>query len=356
MASEEMSMSALRLCLLGTGKINCKHLKIVRKLRSDAEITVASRDRARAEAFHRQHGLAGAFASYDEALRSPEVDVVLIGTPPSNHRELVEACLDGGKSALIEKPVFQSYADLAALYPRMRDAAGLYMVAENLHYAPFHRRLKALCDPERLGQPLFLDLVKLGRSKPAGWRADAAEMPLGALHEGGVHWIRRLLDLALCFDGDGVDAMSESIVDVSCYGPERPLTAAPHEDTSMVVARHGSGLTSRLLHSWALPWRFIVADASKLVCERGAIYFDARGLWGRYYDEGGQRVLLPNLADAGGYTAMWRDFIECWESGRRPELDLAHIVFDFAYMDAAYRSRASMRPERLDLSPLHAAS
>lgn len=342
---------ALKLCLLGTGKINVRHLKIVRRLRPEAEITVASRSQATAEAFRRSHGLEGAFGSYEAAIASPNVDVVLIGTPPSNHAELVEACLQARKSALIEKPVFNSLAELNALYPRMRDADALYMVAENLHYAPFHRRLKQAAAPEQLGPPIYLDLNKLGVSKVSGWRADPQEMPLGALHEGGVHWIRRILDLAAVYDGDR--ELEGSILDVQCFGPDAPLHEVPREDTSIIVARHRSGLVSRLIHSWAVPWRFIVGNSSKLVCQRGALFFDARGIFGRAYGPDGQRLLLPNIADAGGYQAMWADFIECLEQGRQPELTLEHILLDFAYMDAAYRSRHSGRPETLDLSALH---
>ena len=40
-------------------------------------------------------------------------------------------------------------------------------------------------------------------------------MPLGALHEGGVHWIRRLLDLAAAFE----PMQRDHIVDVFAMGP-----------------------------------------------------------------------------------------------------------------------------------------
>ena len=236
-------MSAPGICFLGTGKINVRHLRIVKRLRPGLSLGVASRHADSAEAFRRRHGLKRAFASYAEAIASSEVDAVVVATPPRYHAEAVELCLRHGKSALIEKPVFGSFQEFERLYGPMRDHAGVMMVAENLHYAPFFRRLKALLDPARLGQPLYLDLIRLGRSSPSGWRADPAEMPLGALHEGGVHWIRRLLDLAAVFEPDPLD----SIVDVSCFGPPAPICNVPGEDTSLVVARHRSGLTSRHL-------------------------------------------------------------------------------------------------------------
>ena len=117
-------------------------------------------------------------------------------------------------------------------------------------------------------------------------------MPLGALHEGGVHWIRRLLDLASVFENGQVD----HVVDVYGVAPPAPVTPTPGEDTMMITARHRSGLTSRLLHTWAAPWRFLPFDASKLLLENGALYFDARGVYGRLTRPPGGRSSGPTSA------------------------------------------------------------
>src|SRR6185503_5337781 len=103
------------------------------------------------------------------------------------------------------------------------------------------------------------ELTRLGRATPKGWRADPSEMGLGALHERGVHWIRRLMDLAAVFEADPTD----HVTDVTAFATPAPVTTTPGEDTMLVVARHKSGLTSRLLHTWAVPWRFPPFDSSK---------------------------------------------------------------------------------------------
>jgi len=333
-------MPGISLCFVGCGAMNARHVRLFKRLRPGAAFAVASRDAERARAFGARLGAKESFGSYDQAVRSG-YDGLVIGTPPRGHAELIDAALAAGKHLLIEKPVVARFDELERLWPALKRPGRTVMVAENLHYAPFHRRLKqALRDPA-LGKPLILDLIRLGRARPSGWRADPAEMPLGALHEGGVHWIRRLLDLASVFERDGAD----QIVDVFATGPDRPITSTPGEDTMMVVARHRSGLTSRLLHTWAVPWRFLPFDTSKVLLESGALYFDARGIYGRSYGPNGSRWLWPSVRDAGGYAAMWSDFLTAAESGRAPELTLEQTFADFAYLDAAYRSKASGRPE-----------
>jgi predicted dehydrogenase len=320
--------------------MNARHIRLYKRLRPGAPFAVASRDQERARAFGRRHGAKDCFGSYEEAFRS-SYEALVIGVPPRTHADLIEAGLGAGKHLLIEKPVLARFDELERLWPKLKGRGPTVMVAENLHYAPFHRRLKALLGDAGLGRPLILDLVRLGRSKPTGWRADPAEMPLGALHEGGVHWIRRLLDLAAAFEANGAD----QIVDVFATGPARPVTTTPGEDTMMIVARHRSGLTSRLLHTWAVPWRFLPFDSSKVLLEHGALYFDARSLYGRAYGPKGNRWLWPSVRDASGYQAMWSDFLGAIESGRPTELTLEQLFADFAYLDAAYRSKASGRPE-----------
>jgi len=333
-------MPTLSVCFIGCGAMNARHVRFYQRLRPGAPFAVAGRDLGRARAFGGRLGARDCFGSYEEAFRSG-YDALVIGTPPGTHAALVEAALQAGKHLLIEKPVLARFEELERLWPALSRHRATVMVAENLHYAPFHRRLKALLADASLGRPLILDLVRLGRARPQGWRADPAEMPLGALHEGGVHWIRRLLDLAAPFERDAAD----QIVDVFATGPEGPITATPGEDTMMIVARHRSGLTSRLLHTWAVPWRFIPFDTSKMLLEHGALYFDSRGIYGRAYGPRRARWLWPSVRDAGGYAAMWADFLAAAETGRAPELTLAASFADFAYLDAAYRSKASGKPE-----------
>jgi predicted dehydrogenase len=344
-----MNASDLSVCFLGTGRINARHIRILRRLRPRAAISVASRDPERARAFAGRVGAAAHFGSYEQAIAS-RCDAVVIGVPPRAHLGLVEQALAADKHILVEKPVFATFAELASAWPALKAHRRAVMVAENLHYAPFHRRLKTLLGDGALGRPLVLDLVRLGRSRPTGWRADPAEMPLGALHEGGVHWIRRLLDLAAVFENGQLD----HVADVYAVAPPAPVTATPGEDTMMIVAHHRSGLVSRLLHTWAVPWRFPLFDTSKMLLEHGALYFDARGIFGRLYAPAGRSFLWPDVRDAAGYQAMWRDFVAVVEDGRPTELTLDHVFADFAYMDAAYRSLSSHRPEAPIRSPLPA--
>jgi len=333
--------SELSVCVLGTGHIARKHVRLLRAVAPGVRLSVGSREPARAEAFRRALALEAAHGSYAEALDSGS-GAVLIATPPRIHFELFAAALARGRQVVLEKPAFNTLEEFERARALAAQARVTVLVAENLHFAPFHRRVKGLLRDHDWGAPVLLDVVRYGRARVSGWRADPAEMPLGALHEGGVHWVRRLLDLSGVFEANPLD----QIESLRACTPARRFNQNPGEDTLVINARHRSGLVSRLVHSWGLPWRNLGADRSRLVAERGSVYFDSRSIFGRAV--GVKSCLLwPSLFDGGGYKAMWRHFTRCLRGEVEPELPLEALHHDFAYVDAAYRSLASGREEAL---------
>jgi len=90
--------------LVGTGFIGSVHARSLRA----AGITlagVASSTPQRGEAAARQFGADRAFASAEELVHAPDIDVVHIATPNHLHSELTLAALEAGKHVVCEKPL-----------------------------------------------------------------------------------------------------------------------------------------------------------------------------------------------------------------------------------------------------------
>jgi predicted dehydrogenase len=332
-------VSNLRLCFLGTGLINHRHAKIVKWLAPSARLAVASRVLSRAEAFKRELGLHDAFESYEQAMES-EYDTLVIGVPPRLHFGLVQAALQVGKNVIVEKPAFSSLREFRELWPQLTAHRGVFAVAENFYFDPFYRKVKRVLSQDDFGQPILLEVTRQGLNRTTGWRADPLEMPLGALHDGGIHWIRRVADLASVFELDGTDGVTGVLAVTS------PVKLAPNagEDTSIIVARHRSGLVSRLLHTWGIARRSLCFDISKCILARGSVYFDPLGRYGVVRKRGWRRR-LPVLPPRKDYHNMWRHFLACLRGECKPEPTLETLRRDFAYLDAAYRSIASGKME-----------
>jgi predicted dehydrogenase len=82
-------------------------------------VAVASRSAERAAEFGRKHGIERAYGDYHELLADPEVDIVYISSPHSEHKRLALSAIEAGKHVLIEKPIGVTSAEAIEI----RDAA-----------------------------------------------------------------------------------------------------------------------------------------------------------------------------------------------------------------------------------------
>ena len=122
-------------------------------------VSIAARDRARAEAFAAAHGVEKATDSYAAVLADPEVEVVYNPLPNALHGPWNLAAVEAGKHVLSEKP-FASTAEEAAEVRAAAHGAGVTII-EGFHYLfhPVMRRLFALLDDGELGELRHVDAL-----------------------------------------------------------------------------------------------------------------------------------------------------------------------------------------------------
>ena len=149
----------LRVGILGAARI--AQMAIVKPAHATGTrlVTVAARDRRRAEAFAAEHGVERATDSYAAVLADPEVEVVYNPLPNSLHGPWNLAAAEAGKHVLSEKP-FASTADEATEVRNAARKAGVTVV-EGFHYLfhPVMQRLFALLDAGELGELQRVDAL-----------------------------------------------------------------------------------------------------------------------------------------------------------------------------------------------------
>jgi D-xylose 1-dehydrogenase (NADP+, D-xylono-1,5-lactone-forming) len=106
----------MRLALLTTASINGAILGARSSGAPFEIVAVGSRDRARAEAYAREHGIERAHGSYDELLSDDGVDAVYIALPAALHHAWTMRALEAGKHVLVEKPYTRRPEDVEAAF------------------------------------------------------------------------------------------------------------------------------------------------------------------------------------------------------------------------------------------------
>ncbi len=178
---------------------------------------VASRDRARGEAFAAREGVDGVSAGYRELLESGEVDAVYIALPNSHHAAWTIAALEAGLAVLCEKPLTARVADTDRV---LAAARGRHLwEAFVFPFQAQHQRIVELLADGAIGAPVEIDSAfhfRLGREQDIRL---SAELGGGALADVGCYPIRLGHELLGPADGPvGVDAVWGNEVEVDAAG------------------------------------------------------------------------------------------------------------------------------------------
>ncbi len=149
---------------------------------------VVSRDPGRARAFGDKYGATHAYTSYEEMLRNPAVDVVLVTTPNGLHADQVVAAARAGKHVLCDKPLGLNVADAErALEECSRAGVRLGINFQTRHQTCF-QEARRLIAAGQLGDVLVIQLeTGAGAGGLSGWRTDPELAGLGSINNVGVH-------------------------------------------------------------------------------------------------------------------------------------------------------------------------
>ncbi|MDA1000654.1 MAG: Gfo/Idh/MocA family oxidoreductase [bacterium] len=146
----------------------------------------------------RKYGCRAA-ASYEEVLKDPEVEGILLVTPHSTHDDMIAQAASAGKHVFVEKPLTLTAAGAKKAIADTSKAGVTLLVGHNRRRSGANRKIKEMIDSGALGQLHQLEAnlsLGAGLTPRAGWRSDPAECPAGAMTGLGVHMIDNLHYLA----------------------------------------------------------------------------------------------------------------------------------------------------------------
>lgn len=313
----------VRLAFLGCGFAARIHSKTLRSFGSEIEHHYASRDQARAREYNTRFHGSGFFGSYEEALNSPDIDVVFITTPPSTHLDLTVEALQKGKHVFVEKPPFLFSSDFDTVMNNQEMGCRVF-VAENYFYKPVVQHLKQALSDKLIGDVLFLHINASKLQKTGDWRDRKEFSGGGALFEGGIHWINLLSNLGL------------TPGKVFALRTDRKKSL---EKSVMVAIQYEEGPVATLIYSWETPVLLKGLHLSQVMGREGIITFETNGIF-MVIRGNKKRLIFPGLKDIAGYKAMFTDFLNSLRTGESPAFTLELAKRDLALIENAYETIA----------------
>jgi predicted dehydrogenase len=145
-------MANVRWAMVGTGLMADLILRDFPLSENTQLAALVSRDSERAQAKLNEVGLSARALSFEAAISDPEIDLIYIASPHSEHYWMAKAALESGKHILVEKS-FMNNADEAQEIYSLAKAKGLFsMEAMWTKFMPLHNELIEIVRSGRIGQ------------------------------------------------------------------------------------------------------------------------------------------------------------------------------------------------------------
>lgn len=144
---------AVKFAIVGTGWVSGEYLKAIHA-RSDSEVYgIVSQNTERAKARLAGLGIeARVFSSYDEMIKDPNVDAVVLCSTPDIRAEQAATAAKHGKHLVIEKPMTMNRQGLELMADAISKASICTVVSFVLRWNPMFESTKALIEDDALGR------------------------------------------------------------------------------------------------------------------------------------------------------------------------------------------------------------
>jgi predicted dehydrogenase len=275
-------------------------------------VALCERDPARAADFTRRVPGIPVIQELDELLLDPELDAVIVATPPRTHHAIVKAALIAGKHVLVEKPLATNSIDARDLIDTAATRGVVLMPGHTFVYSPSVNKVRDLIQSGELGELYFVtsSRMNLGKYQQDGVICDLAPHDISIL----LHWLE------------------EPVVQVSASARSVFQKGVP--ETAFLTLKFASGAAANVQVSWLAPRKVrqmvvvgsrrmvqyddTAADESVRIYDRG-MEFSVPQNFGEYqltYRSGD--IIAPRVEAAEPLSLELQDFAKAINTGSTP--------------------------------------
>ncbi|MCC6457150.1 MAG: Gfo/Idh/MocA family oxidoreductase [Caldilineaceae bacterium] len=261
----------IRVGIAGLGRSGWNiHAKLLEQLNEQYQVVaVVDNEAARREEAIDRFDCA-AYATYEELLADPAVELIVLALPSFVHADYSIAALNAGKHVVCEKPMAASLADADRMVAAAAQSEPILTIFQNRRYDPYFQKVNELLAEGVLGRILQIRITASNFGRRWDWQT-LKQYGGGNLNNTGPHFI----DQALQFFGD------HEITQIFCH-MDRALTLGDADDHVKLVFKGDDTPTVdiEISSAMAYPGEFINIAGTK-----GGLAGSAQELRWRVIDE-----------------------------------------------------------------------
>lgn len=271
----------------------------------------------RAESARRLYPSALVTSDYDEMLRHPDIQAILIATPVSHHYPLAKSALLAGKDVLVEKPFTQTYEQAQELCELGEKLGRVIAVDHTFLFTGAVQKVKELVDGGELGELVYFDSVRINLG--------LFQKDVNVIYDLAPHDLA-ILNFLVGSEPVSVQAMG------ACHG------GAGMESMAYLHLEYESGLVAHFHFNWLAPVKIrktLIAGTQKMIVwddleasekikiyDKGIVVTDDPDSINKIkVDYRTGDMWAPKLAHREALGAEAQHFLECVRDRTRPLAD-----------------------------------
>lgn len=305
----------MKIGLMGAGGIAGVMADTVRKMETAECYAVASRNLSKAQNFAKTYPCEKTYGSYEELVNDPEVDLVYIATPHSEHCDNAKLCIEHGKAVLCEKAFTANTKQAQEVFELAKKKGVLVTEAIWTRYMPFLNTMKEVLASGIIGRPVLLT-ANLGYPISQVPRLQDPKLAGGALLDVGVY----TLHFAFMMLGNEVEDISSTCT----------YTATGVDEQNSITLKFKSGAMAVLNSSMlsVSDRKGIIQGTKGFLCVENINNFESLAVFDEDYHKIAEYHRPPQIS---GYEyqveacrkALEADALECPEI---PHEDTLHVM------------------------------
>ena len=324
----------IRAAIVGLGRWGTSLVNSIQDKTGDIRFVLAhTRTRAKAEDFCRSKAVR-LVDDFDAILSDPDIDVVVLATPHSQHEEQIKRSAAAGKHIHVEKPITLDRASAQSAVDAARRAGVMLAVGFCRRFHPSIGEVRQRLLDGRLGKLVAM----VGQHTTAtsmfvpmqNWRADPGEAPAGAMTAVGMHILDHMIELA------------GRVREVRCVTARHG--GGPGDDTTTVLLRFDTGVTGTIFCSVATATSFSFSTYGSLCMTEvsGAALERVRLVQVPQHAPTGLVAAPPDqIIEHAGFDMLRAELVEfarCIRDKRAYPVDIDDVLHWMAVFDACVRS------------------
>lgn len=223
----------MKLGIIGAGRIGRTVSATLKEVPEIELYAIGSKDLARAEAFAKEVGFLKAYGSYEDLYNDPEVELIYVCTPHTEHAQVMKDAIMHGKNVICEKPFTVTAAEAEEVIKLAREK-GVYL-AEAMwpRYTPARKIITDTLNSGIIGDISMVTGV-LSYDIMFKERIIRKELAGGALLDLGIYGI----SFALEFLGDDIKTVDSTVIYTDTGVDQKETISIVYNDGKLVSLLH----------------------------------------------------------------------------------------------------------------------